>query len=367
MLPDVRARRRSDMPTGLEWNPTVDPSEVVRQTRDSLTAGSVVVLPGDAGYVALATPSAVAKCADLSPLAVLAYGPQDPAAFGIDVPEPVARLMARAWPAPLAFDFPAAGLTPPAGWRPAWDVLTAGGCLRFRSPDHPMFDSLIPALDFPVIVADTFLPTAAAVAEKLGDAVGLTVSAGAIETGRTPTVLRCENGTTTIAEPGAFAADEIEKLAARIVLFVCTGNTCRSPLAEGLAKRMLADRLGCAVGELPSRGFWLMSAGTSAWGGGAATPEAADVAAEFGADRGSHQSRPVNPQLLLAADDVIVMTQGHAAALVHQFGEYAPPVRLLCGDDDLEDPIGAGLEVYRACAATIRQHLERFIPEWVGT
>ncbi|HUR54574.1 MAG TPA: Sua5/YciO/YrdC/YwlC family protein [Gemmataceae bacterium] len=356
------------MPTGLEWNPTVDPSEVVRQTRDTLAAGAVVVLPGDAGYVALATPVAAGKLGDPSPLAVLAYGPQDPVAFGVDVPEPVARLMARAWPAPLAFEFPAAGLTPPDGWQPAWGRLTATGFVRFRSPDHPLFDAVLSALDFPAIVAETFLPTAAAVAERLGEAVGLTVSAGTIEIGEKPTVLRCENGTTTIAEPGAFSADEIEKLAARIVLFVCTGNTCRSPLAEGLAKRMLADKLGCGVGELPSRGFWLLSAGTSAWGGGAATPEAADVAAEFGADLGSHQSRPVNPQLLIAADDVIVMTQGHAAALVHQFGDYAPPVKLLCGDDgDLEDPIGSGLEVYRACAATIRRHLERIIPEWVGT
>jgi protein-tyrosine-phosphatase/tRNA A37 threonylcarbamoyladenosine synthetase subunit TsaC/SUA5/YrdC len=361
------------MPTRLEWNPTVDPSEAARQTRAALAAGGVAVLPGDAGYVALARPDCVAKLGDLSPLAVLAYGPQDAAAFGVDVPEPVARLMARAWPAPLAFEFPAAGLNPPDGWRPAWDRLTADGFVRFRSPDHPLFDGVLPALDFPVVVAETFLPTCDAVVEKLGE-VEFMVSVDPKAQGRSPlgldgkpTVLRCENGTTTVAEPGTFAAEEIEKLAARIVLFVCTGNTCRSPLAEGLAKRMLADRLGCDVAELPRRGFWLLSAGTAAWGGGAATPEAADVATEFGADLRNHQSRPVNPQLLLAADDVIVMTQAHAAALVHQYGEYAPPVRLLCDDADLDDPIGSGLDVYRACAETIRRHLQRFLPEWTGS
>jgi protein-tyrosine-phosphatase/tRNA A37 threonylcarbamoyladenosine synthetase subunit TsaC/SUA5/YrdC len=353
------------MPTHLEWNPTVDPSEVVRQTRDALAAGGVAVLPGDIGYVALARAESAGLLTDL-PLSVLAYGPQDAAAFGVELPDPVARLMARAWPAPLAVEFPAAEMTPPDAWRPAWDRLAATGFVRFRSPDHPLFDSVLPALDFPTVVAETFLPTTAAVVEKLGG-VGLTVSAGVLDDGGKPTVLRCEGGTTTIAEDGTFAAEEIEKLAARIVLFVCTGNTCRSPLAEGLAKRMLADRLGCDVGDLPRRGFWLLSAGTAAWGGGAATPEAADVAAEFGVDLRGHQSRPVNPQLLLAADDVIVMTQGHAAALVHQYGEYAPPVRLLCDDADLEDPIGASLDVYRACAETIRRHLQRFLPEWTGT
>ena len=50
----------------------------------------------------------------------------------------------------------------------------------------------------------------------------------------------------------------------RSVLFVCTGNTCRSPLAEALCKRMLADRLGCEPGELEARGFVVRSGGDGA-------------------------------------------------------------------------------------------------------
>ena len=171
----------------------------------------------------------------------------------------------------------------------------------------------------------------------------------------------------TITEPGAFPADEIERLAARIVLFVCTGNTCRSPMAEALAKKVLADRLGCTPDELPGRGFWVLSAGISAWGGGPASAESVTVAAEFGADLGAHASRPVNPQLLLAADDVIVMTQSHLHALAARYPGMGPTARLLCGDEDLDDPIGAGEEVYRECARTILQHVERFLPEWVGS
>ncbi len=89
------------------------------------------------------------------------------------------------------------------------------------------------------------------------------------------------------------------------------------------------------------------------------------TAAEHGADLSRHSSRPVNPQLLLAADDVICMTRGHLHALARYTGS-APAARLLCGEEDVDDPIGAGPEVYRACAGTIRAHLERFLSEWVG-
>jgi protein-tyrosine phosphatase len=152
-----------------------------------------------------------------------------------------------------------------------------------------------------------------------------------------------------------------------MILFVCTGNTCRSPLAEGLAKRMLADRLGCAVEELPARGYWVLSAGVAAYGGGPATAESVEVATELGADLGSHRSRPVNPQLLAAADDVIAMTRAHADALAARYAGVGPAVRLLADPDDLDDPIGGDLTVYRECARVIRAHLERFIPEWVET
>jgi protein-tyrosine phosphatase len=117
---------------------------------------------------------------------------------------------------------------------------------------------------------------------------------------------------------------------------------------------------------LPRRGIWALSAGVSAYGDSPATPEAVAVAGELGADLSEHRSRAVNVDLLSAADDVIAMTRGHAQALASRFPGAGPAPRLLCGDEDLDDPIGAGLDVYRRCAATIRTHLERYLPEWTG-
>jgi protein-tyrosine phosphatase len=180
-----------------------------------------------------------------------------------------------------------------------------------------------------------------------------------------PTALLVRGAGFEVMEPGLFPTEDLEKFAARIVLFVCTGNTCRSPLAESLAKKLLADRIGCASDDLPRRGLWMLSAGVATAGGDPASEDSIAVAAEFGASLEGHESQPINPQLLGAADDVITMTRAHAHALEARYPGIGPRPRLLCGDNNLDDPIGAGLDVYRACARTIVTHLERLLPGWV--
>jgi protein-tyrosine phosphatase len=337
------------MPPVIDWSPTVDPSELVRHIRDALEANTAVVLPGDNGYLALWKPGAAVE---LPEPARLAWSADELAASGVAVPLVARRLMTRAWPAPLVLELP-----------------TPEGFVRFRCPDHPVFESVFPAAAGigPVLVADVGFPSVGGAVRALGEAVGLAVSAGERPIGSGATVVRVDEAGWRITQAGAMARDEVERLAARIVLFVCTGNTCRSPLAEALAKKLLADRLGCAVAELPARAFWVLSAGVATSGGDRAAAEARAVAGEFDADLSSHASRPVNPQLLLAADDVIAMTRGHLHALAARYPGVGPAARLLCGDEDLDDPIGADTAVYRQCARTIARHLERLISEWVAS
>jgi protein-tyrosine phosphatase len=358
------------MPTVLDWSPTVDPSELVRTIREAVAAGAPVVLPGDCGYVALVNPAGPRAVSQLAaaggaPPAVLAWTADDPTGLGLSVSVAARRLMLRGWPAPLVVAVPG---TP--NWPAEWPAevrgrLADGGAVRFRCPGHPVCEAVIPALDLPVLVADTLRPTAEEALDLLDDGEALAVAAGPVPAGK-PTVVVARPDRCEVTEPGAVPAEEVEKYAARIVLFVCTGNTCRSPLAEALAKKLLADRFGCAVGDLPRRGVWVMSAGVAAFGGSPASEESAAVAAEYGADLAAHRSRPVNPQLLAAADHVVAMTRAHAEALAGRYPGVGPAPRLLCGDADLDDPIGAGLDVYRECARTIVRELERFLPEWTG-
>lgn len=152
----------------------------------------------------------------------------------------------------------------------------------------------------------------------------------------------------------------------RSILFVCTGNTCRSPLAESLCRVKLAAALGCPPDELEAKGFRIGSAGVMAYAGDPATPEAVLAAAEAGADLAGHRSRPLTAELLAEATDVFAMTETHLVVLLAGHTAVGPEPKLLCGTDDLPDPIGGDPEEYRACARVIAAHLDRLLLGWLG-
>jgi protein-tyrosine-phosphatase len=152
----------------------------------------------------------------------------------------------------------------------------------------------------------------------------------------------------------------------RTIVFVCTGNTCRSPLAAALCEAKLAERLGVAVPDLASAGFVVRSAGVAAYPGDPASDPAVRVAASYGGDLSTHRSQPIHPDLLASATDVIAMTASHAAMLTMYFPQTGPPPQLLCDDGDLPDPFGAPPEVYELCAQVIAYHLDRRLSEWLA-
>ena len=125
------------------------------------------------------------------------------------------------------------------------------------------------------------------------------------------------------------------------VLFVCTGNTCRSPFAAAVARR---------------DGLDAESAGLSAFESSPATSDAVAVAAEHGIDLASHRARKLTPALLDAAEIVVVMTGDHLRAI------ESDKARLLM-EADVNDPIGHGVDAYRRTYRQIESGVRALVGE----
>lgn len=140
------------------------------------------------------------------------------------------------------------------------------------------------------------------------------------------------------------------------ILIVCTGNICRSPMAEGLLKSVL---------PLASyRRITVCSAGTHATGGLPAESGAVRAAREHGVDIGGHRSQALDGSLIARAGLILVMEKQHARFIHSSAHVDSGAVRLLgefTGDDgnrEIPDPYGGSFAVYRHCAQMICRCLD---------
>lgn len=359
------------MPAVLEWNPTVAAEELQERILATAAEGAPVILPGDCGYVVALPARSPRLDAWLhrlrEPAALWIHQGESLRAYGLEIPPPLQRLLRRAWPLPLVALIPGESPGAQSHARPAWWqwVTDHQHRLRIRYPEHAVTSALAEIPDVsPWLIADTYLPTVEAALDLMDEVDAFGISAGTLPSQSRPSQVCFLRSDWEMIEEGAVSHEELAHLTARLIIFVCTGNTCRSPLVEGLAKTLAANRLGCPIDDLPRRGLWITSAGLGTSGGWPATAEAIQVAAEYGVDLSRHRSQPLQPWLLAMADEVITMTQRHQQILREQYPGLGPSPRLLCEGTDIEDPLGAGLEAYRNCAALMRNQVEQLLREW---
>ncbi len=140
-------------------------------------------------------------------------------------------------------------------------------------------------------------------------------------------------------------------------LFVCTGNVCRSPMAEGIFKSLTKDKphLTCE------------SAGTFAYNGFPASPNAEQASKKHGVDISHHLSQLITEELLDRSDVILTMTDNHINALKQTFPEHCGKAFLLkeyglsdknLSDLNIADPIGQNLDTYEKCYLEIEEAIK---------
>jgi protein-tyrosine phosphatase len=163
---------------------------------------------------------------------------------------------------------------------------------------------------------------------------------------------------------GLLNENKLQVSACELIVFVCTGNTCRSPMAEALFRDLLAKRLNCSSLDLTKRGYIVASAGLAADYGVQASPESVEMMRRRGLDLRSHASQPLTDRLLEQSDHCFTLTNQHRNLILSGHPEAADRVRLLAGDGkDISDPIGGGWNHYAACAESIERHLVKVLDE----
>lgn len=338
----------------LDIEPATYRPELLRPAVEILGAGGLVAFPTETVFgigAAHGRDEAVARLRELK------ARPEQPFTLHIatreqlqrHLPEPTplaAKLMRRFWPGPLTLivDVPdgTLGLRFPAS-RTALDLIAQAGPLWAPSAN--------PRGEPPATTAEQ-------VRQYFDGQIEMVVD-GRCE-GSSSTVVRVTASGYDVVREGPITAEMLSRISKRLVLFVCTGNTCRSPLAEVFARRALAERLGVASEQLDEAGYLVESGGTSAFGGAPASANSVTVAGERGLDLEGHQSSALTIDRLIEADLILTMTRGHLATLLEMVPEVAHKAYTLI-DGDIADPYGGSLDEYRRAADQIQRGVEAAI------
>ena len=290
------------------------------------------------------------------------------------------RLAQRYWPGPLTLVLP--------GVPEGLELVARDGLTGVRCVAGEAASALCAAAPFPLVMssANAHGASPATDADSLTDLPleddDLVLAGGATTLGESSTVLRCGGGRFEILREGLHDIEALRRAGGLRLGFACTGNTCRSPMAEVLGLRAIAARL--AGGQAPDAhadqrelldrfGFGVTSMGLAAYPGSPASGHSVESMATRGLDLSGHSSQPADLELLASLDAVYTMTRSHRDALIGglrsaddgRFAELAERVQLLDPEGgDISDPFGGDAGVYETSARDIAAAIEARVVDW---
>ena len=258
------------------------------------------------------------------------------------------KLMDSFWPGPLTIIVPSK---------------ETGQTIGLRVPHHNIALRLTAECPFAVAAPSANFegkPAPTTCAEALKDLDGLVdaaINGGPARIGLSSTVVDIsQSGKLQIVREGAVSKEDIQKTAQKkVILFVCTGNSCRSVMGEYLLRHMVKDRNDLDI----------VSAGTGVFIQSTASSETISVLKDLGINATGHISRPISGILLRKADLIFVMTRQHRQQVLERVPEVEKRIYLLgefCSSPssfqselDIPDPIGRTHQDYQDCLNVIKE------------
>jgi tRNA threonylcarbamoyl adenosine modification protein (Sua5/YciO/YrdC/YwlC family) len=330
----------------------------IKEAADIIRDGGLVIIPTETVY-GIAANSANKKTMDRlceikerpesKPFSLILGLKEDVEKYASDILPAAYRLMESFWPGPLTLVLKA----------------RSNGKIGMRIPDDRIALAIIREADVPIVCPSANLSgksaprTAKEALQDLEGLVELAVDTGQTRLGKESTVVDASALPVEVLREGVIQKKEIEDIAhTKIVLFICTGNSCRSVMAKALLEKKLKDS-GRDNVEVLSAGIMMLA-------GLGATEATKELLRREGMDVSGHHSQKVSETMIKKSDIILVMEKMHEKEILEMVPQAKNRVFLLkefakINDSDLNisDPISKPIDVYAQAFAVIKESIER--------
>ncbi len=266
------------------------------------------------------------------------------------VPARAERLIRRFWPGPLTLILPDG----------------AGGRAGLRWPANKIAERIIETAGVPVAAPSANVSgeepawNAELVADVFSGKVEFIVDGGPAQVRQSSTVVEFDGNSPRVVREGIITSEMIEHTTNTTILLVCGGNSCRSPMAEVICIRILAEIYGTDDEGLSDYGFRIVSAGTAALDGGRPSSQAVQALANMGYPAPASVSAGLTAEMINRADYIFAMTGDQKRKILSLQPDAGLKVETLDPDgNDVADPIGGSVAVYEECARLISSFLKK--------